>query len=125
MKKDFDFSITIKLNRSDVLKALKSKGANTEYLEELAMWMRGDEGQTISLDADVPEDKGYIDTLADIVSDLREIVKDEELAEDNREAEQEKDDEPSDDFFAKQIGSLEDWIGFLKDYAATRKHEKA
>lgn len=123
MKKDFDFSITIKLNRSDVLKALKSKGANTEYLEEIAMWMRGDEGQTISLDADVPEDKGYIDTLADIISDLHEIVKDEELAEDNKE-EQEEGNE-SDDFLAKQIGSLEDWIGFLKDYAATRKHEKA
>ena len=123
MKKDFDFSITIKLNRSDVLKALKSKGANTEYLEEIAMWMRGDEGQTISLDADVPEDKGYIDTLADIISDLHEIVKDEELAEDNKE-EQEEGNE-SDDFLAKQIGSLEDRIGFLKDYAATRKHEKA
>lgn len=123
MKKDFDFSITVKLNRSDVLKTLKSKGANTEYLEELAMWMREDEGQTISLDADVPEDKGYIDTLTDIISDLREIVKDEELADDNKE-EQEEGNE-SDDFLAKQIGSLEDWIGFLKDYAATRKHEKA
>lgn len=124
MKKDFDFSITIRLNRSDVLKALKSKGANTEYLEELAMWMRGDEGQTISLDADVPEDKGYIDTLADIVSDLREIVKDEELAEESNDAVEEEGGD-SDDFLAKQIGSLEDWIGFLKDYAATRKHEKA
>lgn len=124
MKKDNNFSITIKLNRSDVLKALKSKGANTEYLEEMAMWMREDEEQSIGLDADVPEDKGYIETLADIISDLHEIVKDEELSEDNEE-EQEKDDETSDDFLAKQIGSLEDWIGFLKEYAATRKHEKA
>lgn len=124
MKKDFDFSITIKLNRSDVLKALKSKGANTEYLEEIAMWMREDKGQTISLDADVPEDKGYIDTLADIISDLHEIGKDEELPEESNDAVEEEGGD-SDDFLAKQIGSLEDWIGFLKDYAATRKHEKA
>lgn len=124
MKKDFDFSITVKLNRSDVLKALKNKGANTGYLEEIAMWMREDEGQTVSLDADVPEDKGYIDTLADIISDLHEIGKNEELS-DNNEEEQEEANESSDDFLAKQIGSLEDWIGFLKGYAATRKHEKA
>lgn len=117
MKKDFDFSITIKLNRSDVLKALKGKGANTEYLEEMAMWMREGAEPKIGLDADVPEDKDYIETLADIISDLREIVKDEELSD--------EDNEDSDDFLAKQIGSLEGWIGFLKEYAATRKHEKA
>lgn len=117
MKKDFDFSITIKLNRSNVLKALKSKGANTEYLEEMAMWMRESDMQKISLDADVPEDRGYIETLADIISDLREIVKDEEPPE--------EDNEDTDSLLAKQIGSLEDRIGFLKEYAATRKHEKA
>lgn len=124
MKKDFDFSITIKLNRSDVLKALKSKGANTEYLEEMAMWMCENDEQKIGLDADVPEDRGYIETLADIISDLREIVKDEELPEEDNE-EPEEDNGDSDDFLAKQIGSLEDWIGFLKDYAAMRKHKKA
>lgn len=124
MKKDFDFSITIKLNRSDVLKALKSKGANTEYLEEIAMWMRESDEQKIGLDADAPEDRDYIETLADVVSDLREIVKDEELSKEDDE-EPEEDNGDSDDFLAKQIGSLEDWIGFLKEYAATRKHEKA
>lgn len=124
MKKDFNFSITIKLNRSDVLKALKSKGANTEYLEEIAMWMRESDKQKIGLDADAPEDRGYIETLADIISDFHEIVKDKERAEDNDE-DIEEGNEDTDSLLAKQIGSLEGWIGFLKEYAATRKHEKA
>ena len=86
-EKDFNFRITVALKRSDILKALKAKGANVEYLEELLAWMRRFEvGKSqIALDADVKEDEDYVGTLADIVSDYYELLQDkvEEVKEEN------------------------------------------
>lgn len=86
-EKDFNFRITVALNRSDILKALKAKGANAEYLEELLAWMRRFEAgkSQIALDADVKEDEDYVGTLADIVSDYYELLQDkaEEVKEEN------------------------------------------
>ncbi len=86
-EKDFNFRVTIIFNRSDILKALKAKGSNTEYLEELLAWMRGFDSlkNAIALDADVKEDKYYVDTLADIISDYHELLqeKTEDIKEEN------------------------------------------
>ncbi len=100
-EKDFNFRVTITLNRSDILKALKAKGANTEYLEELLAWMRGFNGQksVIALDADVKEDEYYVDTLADIISDYHELLQEkaEDVKEENAVCSEDEGDEDEED----------------------------
>jgi hypothetical protein len=117
MKKDFNFSITIKLNRSDVLKALKSKGANTEYLEEIAMWMREGAEQKVGLDADVPEDAWYIDMIADLIADFYELT----TVQDNGDGKRVVQNRNR---LAKHIGNLEDLICYLKQNAEKRTKEQ-